>query len=321
MAINKIITAKASTHSAMKSCIAYVLRDDKTPDKLIGITGPYNYQDITTQNVYDSFISEKQAWNKDSGRMYMHSVISFHKDEYITPQEAYDMGYKLASEDPFYNKFQTLISLHQEKDHTHIHFVTNTVSYFDGHKEHHSANDVKALMERTNKFCLQRGLTVAHKGQHFDGTAIENGNISTYNNNEYRLYEQHKMSWKKDVLDAIYEVVEQSDNKDEFVEGMADRGITTLWKDERKNITFIDATGNKIRAATLAKTFNADFLKTKESLEAKITKSVELNKTLGLKPPSISSGSASESINTAGGIIIKQFKDAKEQEQHNAQHI
>lgn len=321
MAINKIITAKASTHSAMKSCIAYVLRNDKTPDRLIGITGPYNYQAITTQNVYDSFISEKQAWDKDSGRMYMHSVISFHKDEYITPQEAYDMGYKLASEDPFYNKFQTLISLHQEKENIHIHLVTNTVSYFDGHKEHHSANDVKALMERTNKFCLQRGLTVAHKGQHFDGTPIENGNISTYNNNEYRLHEQGKMSWKKDVLDAIYEVVEQSDNKDEFVEGMADRGITTLWKDERKNITFTDATGNKTRAATLAKTFNVDFLNTKESLEAKITKLPELNKTTGIKLPSISINPIGQSVNTAGGLIIKQVKEVKEQEQHNSQHL
>lgn len=321
MAINKIITAKASTHSAMKSCIAYVLRNDKTPDRLIGITGPYNYQDITTQNVYDSFLSEKKAWDKDSGRMYMHSVISFHKDEYITPQEAYDFALKLVTEEPLYEDYQNLIAIHQEKNHIHAHIVTNTVSYIDGHKEHHSANDVRALMERTNQLCRELGLTVTHKGQHFDGTAIENGNISTYNNNEYRLYEQHKMSWKKDVLDAIYEVVEQSDNKDEFVEGMADRGITTLWKDERKYITFTDATGNKIRAATLAKTFNVDFLNTKESLEAKINKLPELNKTTGIKLPSISINSIGQSVNTAGGLIIKQVKAAKEQEQHNSQHL
>ena len=321
MAINKIITAKASTHSAMKSCIAYVLRDDKTPDRLIGITGPYNYQDITTQNVYDSFLNEKQAWDKDSGRMYMHSVISFHKDEYITPQEAYDFVLKLVTEEPFYKDYQNLIALHQEKNHIHGHIVTNTVSYIDGHKEHHSANDVKALMDRTNQLCLKNGYTVTQKGRRFDGTPIENGNISTYNNNEYRLHEQGKMSWKKDVLDAIYEVVEQSDNKDEFVEGMADRGITTLWKDERKHITFIDNAGNKIRASTLAKTFNVDFLNTKESLEAKITKLPELNKTTGIKLPSISINSIGESVNTAGGLIIKQVKEAKEQEQHNSQHL
>ncbi len=321
MAINKIITAKASTHSAMKSCIAYVLRNDKTPDRLIGITGPYNYQAITTQNVYDSFISEKQAWDKDSGRMYMHSVISFHKDEYITPQEAYDFVLKLVTEEPFYKDYQNLIALHQEKNHIHSHIVTNTVSYIDGHKEHHSANDVKALMDRTNQLCLKNGYTVTQKGKRFDGTPIVDGDISTYNNNEYRLYEQHKMSWKKDVLEAIYEVVEQSDNKDEFIEGMADRGITTTWNKERKHITFIDNAGNKIRASTLAKTFNVDFLKTKDSLEAKITKTVELEKTTGIKLPSISINSIGQSVNTAGGLIIKQVKAAKEQEQHNSQHL
>lgn len=321
MAINKIITAKASTHSAMKSCIAYVLRNDKTPDRLIGITGPYNYQAITTQNVYDSFINEKQAWDKDSGRMYVHSVISFHKDEYITPQEAYDMGYKLASEDPFYNKFQTLISLHQEKEHTHIHLVTNTVSYIDGHKEHHSANDVRALMERTNQLCRELGLTVTHKGQHFDGTPIEDGNISTYHNNDYRLHQQYKSSWKRDILDAVLEAVKQSSNKEEFIKLMNDRGIVTTWNDQRKHISFTDSDGFKIRSTTLAKTFNINYLNSKEALESRITNNIENHKNHTIELPNISTNSIGNTANTVSSIIINQIKDTKNQEQHNAQHI
>lgn len=321
MAINKIITAKASTHSAMKSCIAYVLRDDKTPDRLIGITGPYNYQDITTQNVYDSFLNEKQAWDKDSGRMYMHSVISFHKDEYITPQEAYDFVLKLVTEEPFYKDYQNLIAIHQEKNHIHSHIVTNTVSYIDGHKEHHSANDVKALMERTNKFCLERGLTVAHKGQHFDGTAIEQPTIAPFHNNEYRLNEQKKESWKREILNTINEVLKTSSSKNEFIESMNNNGITVNWSDDRKHVTFTDMEGHKVRSSTLGRTFDIKYLMTKEALEIKITQKDTVKEKVDVSLPVIEIPSIGNSVNMIADVAVQQIKASKEQENQRAQHI
>lgn len=317
MAVNKVISSKAKTHSSMKACINYVLREDKTPDRLVAVTGPYDKEDINIQNVFDSFVEEKLNWNKDSGRMYMHSVLSFHKDEYITPEQALEIGIQLASEDPFYSKYQTLISVHQEKQHIHVHFVTNTVSYIDGIKEHHSANDVRELMERTNKMCLERGLTVTHKGQHFDGTTIQEPAIASFHNNEYRLNELKKESWKREILNTINEVLKTSSSKNEFIESMNNNGITVNWSDDRKHITFTDTYGHKVRASTLGKTFNVDYLKSKESLEARITNAnVSVEKTT-VRLPDISTSSVSQSVNSIKDIILNETRNAKEREQHS----
>ena len=31
-------------------------------------------------------------WDKDSGKMYAHNIISWHKDEQITPEQALEFG-------------------------------------------------------------------------------------------------------------------------------------------------------------------------------------------------------------------------------------
>lgn len=321
MAVNKIITAKAKTHSSMKACINYVLREDKTPDRLVAVTGPYDKEDINTQNVFDSFVEEKLNWDKDSGRMYMHSVLSFHKDEYITPEQALEIGIQLASEDPFYSKYQTLISVHQEKQHIHVHFVTNTVSYIDGHKEHHSASDVKALMNRTNKLCLERGLTVTHKGQHFDGTEIKEPAIASFHNNEYRLNELKKESWKREILNTINEVLKTSSSKNEFIESMNNNGITVNWSDDRKHVTFTDMEGHKVRSSTLGRTFDIKYLMTKEALEIKITQKDTVKEKVDVSLPVIEIPSIGNSVNMIADVAVQQIKASKEQESQRVQHI
>ena len=150
MAVNKICTSHAGTQGAMKNCISYVLRDAKVHDGYCAITGPYPYDEINLNNVYRAFVDEKKIWGKTGGREYMHSIISFHKDEKITYAQALQFGKDLAENDTFYKDFQTLIAVHQDTEHIHIHFVTNSVSFIDGHKEHHSQKDTLSFMNRTN---------------------------------------------------------------------------------------------------------------------------------------------------------------------------
>ena len=40
MAINKTINKRTNTHGAMRNCIEYVLRQDKTSELLTYVTGP-----------------------------------------------------------------------------------------------------------------------------------------------------------------------------------------------------------------------------------------------------------------------------------------
>lgn len=41
MAINKTINKRTNTHGAMRNCIEYVLRQDKTNELFTCVTGPY----------------------------------------------------------------------------------------------------------------------------------------------------------------------------------------------------------------------------------------------------------------------------------------
>ena len=117
MAINKVVNHGSKSHSGMKNVIGYVLRDDKVREGYVRITGPYPDEEITAAGVYKSFLDEKRLWDKDSGRMYAHNVISFHRDEKITPAECLEIGEQFA--DRFFPRHQSLIGVHQDRDHIH----------------------------------------------------------------------------------------------------------------------------------------------------------------------------------------------------------
>ena len=136
MAVNKTINKRTNTHGAMRNCIEYVLRQDKTNELFTCVTGPYCHDEINYDLVYRTFLEEKKVWDKDSGRMYAHNIISWHKDEQITPEQALEFGKEFAENG--FSGFQTLVAVHKDKDHIHCHLVTNSVSYEDGRKLHNT---------------------------------------------------------------------------------------------------------------------------------------------------------------------------------------
>ena len=71
----------------MRNVLEYVLRDEKVKEGYVEIAGPYSGETINYDEVYRSWLAEKRLWDKDSGRMYAHNIISFHKDEQVTPEQ------------------------------------------------------------------------------------------------------------------------------------------------------------------------------------------------------------------------------------------
>lgn len=261
MAITKAINKSTKSRAAMRNCIEYVLRENKIKDGLVFITGPYEYDAIDYDRVYQSFMREKELWKKDGGRMYAHHVISFHKDEEITPEQALEFGKEFA--DRWFESFGCLVSVHQDKNHIHIHFVTNSVSYIDGYKLHATKKDLEKMKQLTNDMCRERNLSVAEKGRHFDGTIIPPGFISTWNQDKYKLIKNDpKQCFIFDCIKAIMDVMKTCRDRNEFIAKMKEKGWDVNWKDSRKNITFIDESGQKVRDSNLSKTFNVNISKT-----------------------------------------------------------
>ncbi len=257
MAINKVVNKSTKSHGAMRNVIEYVLKDEKVKDGYVEITGPFNFDQINWDTVYRTFLDEKKLWDKDSGRMYAHNVISFHKDEVITPEQCLEIGREFVER--FFPEHQSLISIHQDRDHLHIHIVTNSVSYIDGMKLHQTKRDLEQQKQFTNQLCLERGLTIAEKGKHFDGTAIEEGEVIAWSKDKYNLLQNEtKRSFVADCAIAVLEAREQCTSKEEFIERMEERGWHTSWSDSKKHITFQNDNGDKVRDSNLEKSFHID---------------------------------------------------------------
>lgn len=264
MAINKTINKRTNSHGAMRNCIEYVLREGKTDLHLIHMIGPYPYEEVNYDLVYQSFLEEKRLWGKDSGRMYAHNVISWHKDEKITPEQALEFGIEFAEK--WFTGFQTVVSVHRDKDHIHCHMVTNSVSYENGKKLHNSRKDLERMKQLTNRMCQERGLTVAEKGKHFDGSQIETGDVIAWSKDKYNLFRQQvKDSFVADCAMAALKALENCISKEKFIEKMKQFGWSVNWTEKRKHITFQNQEGKKVRDSNLCKTFHLDI--SKEGLE------------------------------------------------------
>ena len=264
MAINKTINKRTNTHGAMRNCIEYVLRQDKTSELLTYVTGPYCHDEINYDLVYRTFLEEKKMWDKDSGRMYAHNIISWHKDEQITPEQALEFGKEFAEN--WFSGFQTLVAVHKDKDHIHCHLVTNSVSYEDGRKLHNTRKDLERMKQLTNQMCRERGLTVAEKGKHFDGSQIEKGEVIAWSKDKYNLFRQQvKDSFVAGCAMAVLKALENCISKEKFIEKMKQFGWNVNWTEKRKHITFQNQEGKKVRDSNLFKTFHLDI--SKEGLE------------------------------------------------------
>ena len=272
MAVNKTINKRTNTHGAMRNCIEYVLRQDKTREQLTYVTGPYCHDEINYDLVYRAFLEEKKVWDKDSGRMYAHNIISWHKDEQITPEQAFEFGKEFAEN--WFSGFQTLVAVHKDKDHIHCHLVTNSVSYEDGRKLHNARKDLERMKQLTNQMCRECGLTVAEKGKHFDGSQIEKGEVIAWSKDKYNLFRQQvKESFVADCAMAVLKALENCISKEKFIEKMKQFGWNVNWTEKRKHITFQNQDGKKVRDSNLSKTFHLDI--SKEDLENEFDRNYE----------------------------------------------
>ena len=264
MAVNKTVNKRTNSHGAMRNCMEYVLRQDKTNEQLAYVTGPYPHEEIKYDLVYRTFLEEKKLWDKDSGRMYAHNIISWHKNEQITPEQAYEFGKEFAEK--WFPGFQTLVAVHKDKDHIHCHLVTNSVSYEVGRKLHSTKRDLERMKQLTNQMCRGRGLTVAEKGKHFDGSQIEKGEVIAWSKDKYNLFRQQaKESFLADCAMAVLEALEHCISKEKFIEKMKQFGWKVNWTEKRKHITFENQDGKKVRDSNLSRTFHLDI--SKEALE------------------------------------------------------
>lgn len=241
-------------------------------DGYLDMTGPAP-ETLNWDSVYRSFRQEKEIWQKDSGRMCAHYVISFHKDEKITPEEVLAFGQEFA--DKAFPGHQVLLAVHQDRGHLHLHMVANTVSYEDGHKLHTTKKELSDMKEAVNQMCKERELTVAEKGKHFDGSRMEEGEGIAWNQKKYRaMINQKEPSYLVECFQAVMEAREKAVSRDTFIAAMERSGWNVHWSDRRKHITFENKDHRKVRDSNLSRTFTVNI--NKEALQNEFQHQAEI---------------------------------------------
>lgn len=124
MAIFKIIKNKYDTIAALNNVFRYVCDKSKSCS-LIG-----------AQNILiDSDIEELTAVNRyfrdNTQKKVIHFIIGFAFDEYISPEDAYIIGYDICALLP---EYQIKFAVHQDTYNLHMHFAMNPISLYNGHK-------------------------------------------------------------------------------------------------------------------------------------------------------------------------------------------
>ena len=261
MAILKIV-AHGLRREAKRKVIQYVLDPKKTQEDLSYVTGDFQAEQITPKTVFQEFQRVRKLFGKDKqgNRTYLHGTVSFAPGE-LPPDQVKDFAVELVEQ--IYPGHQVLVVAHTDTAHPHAHFVVETVSCDNGIMLHTSKHDLERAKKICENMCRDRGLTVAQKGHHADGTPFEDGEFVAWEKNKYhQLVKDPKKSYLVALALAVEDCADAARDQEEFCALMENEyGWTVTWKDRKKNIVFTDSEGHKVRDSNLNKTFNIDVSK------------------------------------------------------------
>ena len=90
----------------------------------------------------------------------------------------------------------------------------------------------------------------------------EDRRIISYDMNKYQFLRKAQegkvKSYVQDTAIAVYDSMQESSSKEEFISAMNNKGYTVDWQDSHKYIVFTNAEGKKVRDRNLKKTYNID---------------------------------------------------------------
>lgn len=121
MPVLKIKNGSYSNEDALENLIQYIQRCGHTGGLAVDI-----------ENAAEHMQSVKELWHKTEGRQARHFILSFSENEYLDVYDAMNYGYLISQY--YAARFQIMFAVHTDTEHTHLHFVMNTVSYVDGRK-------------------------------------------------------------------------------------------------------------------------------------------------------------------------------------------
>lgn len=208
IAIVKPIKVRIGNLAGLRAVINYVKDDEKTYNgRLVYMSGGMVGRE------FDDMVLTKKIFGKTTGRQYAHFVQSFHADDKLTPEIAFQIGREYIASLKQWTDFQVLMAVHTNSENIHIHYIINSVNLRDGSKWQCSKRDLYHFREQSDELCRRYNLRV-----------IENGNRAHKSYGEYVAYKQG-VSWKQRLAADIADCIEQATSRAGFHHLLSERGI------------------------------------------------------------------------------------------------
>ena len=158
MAITKIHAIK----STLGKALAYIENPDKTDGQML-VSG-YNCEPQTASIDFEmTAVLAHKARNlkrKRSTNLAYHLIQSFSPEDAVTPEQAHELGKKLAFEYTG-GKYEYVVATHIDKGHIHNHIMINAVSFYDYKKlrtvPYRTARQIRDISDR---LCMEAHLSV-----------------------------------------------------------------------------------------------------------------------------------------------------------------
>lgn len=135
--IIKMDTIKTGEH--LKKAIPYIMNEKKTN----GLH--YSNSGITPEQITDTFFMTKKRFPTRGNRQAYHYKFSFSKDEKISPENAFSY-IKEWVEGYLGEDYDFVYSVHQDRDHLHMHLIFNSVRRTGG-KYHYKKGDWNRIIK------------------------------------------------------------------------------------------------------------------------------------------------------------------------------
>lgn len=239
MAVTKIHAIK----STLSKAIAYIENPAKTDGQLF-VSG-YNTQPQTASLDFEMTATMARKAHRSAGRrkgnLAYHLIQSFSPDDDLTPEQAHELGRKLASEFTG-GRFEFVVATHLDKNQLHNHIIINAVSFYDYKKlrtvPYQTARQIRSISDR---LCAESELSVLEEphqiGQRYSDYIKKNKTIPM----------------RTQVRRRLNFVLARATDYEQFKAMSAALGITVM--DGGKHITYLYAGAKKpVRGNKLADT-------------------------------------------------------------------
>lgn len=243
------VTSIHAIKTTLKKALDYIMNPEKTDGSLL-ISG----FKVTPETAYIEYRmteelakSVKGNYNKKNPNLAYHVIQSFPVTDNITPEEAHEIGKKLADEF-LKGKHEYVLSTHIDKGHIHNHIIFNAVSFGDYKKfnsqPYITASDLRSV---SDKLCIENGLDVIKepKGK----------------GKSYKEWSEDRKgtSWKTLLKNNIDKAILQANTYNEFLQIMRQFGYVIK---QGKHIAFKAPNQNRFtRSKTIGDNYTEEIIK------------------------------------------------------------